>query len=59
MNQKLSEERASAVMNFLINNGLPSSRFSVIGFGETKPVANNATKEGRAENRRVEFILVK
>ncbi|WP_372756961.1 OmpA family protein [Mariniflexile sp.] len=58
-NQKLSEERASAVMNYLIEKGVSSSRLTSKGFGESKPMADNATKAGQAENRRVEINLVK
>lgn len=59
LNQKLSESRASAVMAFLISNGVASSRLKSTGFGESNPIANNATAAGRAENRRVEINLVK
>lgn len=58
-NQKLSESRASAVMAFLISNGVASSRLKSTGYGESNPIANNATAAGRAENRRVEINLVK
>src|SRR5690606_5592722 len=58
-NQKLSEERASAVMNYLIEHGIASSRLSSAGFGESKPIDSNKTAKGRANNRRVEVRLVK
>jgi outer membrane protein OmpA-like peptidoglycan-associated protein len=58
-NQRLSEERASAVMTFLIQKGIASKRLRSSGYGETKPVAGNETKVGRAKNRRVEINLVK
>lgn len=58
-NQKLSEERAYAVMNYLIENGVASSRLSAHGYGEDRPIASNNTGEGRRTNRRVEINLVK
>ncbi|HSA59015.1 MAG TPA: OmpA family protein [bacterium] len=56
-NQRLSEKRAQAVMQYLTNNGIPADRVTAVGMGETKPVADNVTKSGRAQNRRVEFHL--
>lgn len=58
-NQKLSEARANAVRDFLINEGIPGNRLTSIGFGEEKPIATNATKLGRKQNRRVEINLIK
>ena len=58
-NQKLSEERAAAVKNFLIENGIDASRLSSKGFGESMPVDSNKTSKGKANNRRVEVKLVK
>ena len=58
-NQKLSEDRAAAVKNYLIENGIAASRLTSAGFGETKPIDNNKTKAGKANNRRVEVKLVK
>lgn len=52
-NQKLSQRRADAVRFYLINNGIAESRLSAIGYGEDRPVANNGSKEGRRQNRRV------
>ncbi len=59
LNQKLSEERAAAVKNYLIENGIDASRLSSIGFGESMPIASNKTKAGKAQNRRVEVKLIK
>ena len=59
-NQKLSELRAQSVADYFIYKGdLSASRMSVAGWGETKPVVSNTTKEGRAKNRRVEIIILK
>ncbi|WP_284651151.1 OmpA family protein [Flavobacterium terrisoli] len=58
-NQTLSENRAAAVKNYLIENGVASSRLSSAGFGESKPIDTNKTKAGKANNRRVEVKLVK
>ena len=59
LNQKLSEERAAAVKNFLVENGIYASRLSSKGFGESAPVDSNKTAKGKANNRRVEVKLVK
>ena len=53
-NQKLSEDRAGAVKNYLIENGIDASRLSSAGFGESKPIDSNKTAKGKANNRRVE-----
>jgi len=58
-NHKLSHERASSVMNYLIEGGIAKSRLSAEGFGETKPIADNSTDAGRQQNRRVEINLMK
>jgi outer membrane protein OmpA-like peptidoglycan-associated protein len=57
-NQRLSEERAYSVMNYLIENGVASSRLSATGYGEDRPIADNNTNQGRRTNRRVEINLV-
>ena len=54
-NQKLSERRAKAVKNALINRGVNGRRMTTVGFGEAKPAESNETEEGRAFNRRVSF----
>jgi outer membrane protein OmpA-like peptidoglycan-associated protein len=59
LNQKLSQERASSVMNYLIENGVASSRLNAKGFGESNPIDSNKTAAGRANNRRVEINLNK
>lgn len=56
-NQTLSENRAKSVYNYLIGKGIAADRLRFKGFGETKPVASNDTDEGRAQNRRTEFIV--
>jgi len=58
-NQRLSEARANSVLNFLIDEGISSNRLSAIGYGEDKPIASNATRAGRQQNRRVEINLIK
>ena len=58
-NQTLSENRAAAVKNYLIEKGIASSRLTSAGFGESKPIDTNKTKAGKANNRRVEVKLVK
>lgn len=57
-NQKLSENRALAVSNYLISNGIDKSRISSRGYGHTRPVATNDTPEGRQQNRRIEFRVI-
>ncbi len=58
-NMVLSQKRADAVRDVLIRRGIEESRIKAIGFGLSKPVADNSTAEGRAKNRRTEFIIVK
>lgn len=57
-NQLLSEKRASSVRDFLLNQGIQSSRTRAVGYGERYPVASNDTAAGREQNRRVELTLV-
>jgi OOP family OmpA-OmpF porin len=56
-NQALSEQRAQAVVDYLVKAGLPASRFTAVGYGSTQPVAGNDTDEGKAQNRRIEFLV--
>lgn len=56
-NQKLSEERAAVVVEFLTSNGVDAARLTSVGFGETKPIESNDTAKGKASNRRVEVKL--
>jgi outer membrane protein OmpA-like peptidoglycan-associated protein len=58
-NQKLSENRATAVVNYLTDKGVAKSRLGMKGFGESKPAASNDTQSGREMNRRVEVLLTK
>lgn len=55
-NMKLSEERARVVMNTLVNMGISADRLTSRGWGESKPISNNASPEDMANNRRVEFV---
>lgn len=57
-NQKLSEQRATAVVDYLASKGIKRERTITIGAGENHPVADNATEAGRASNRRVELTLL-
>jgi OOP family OmpA-OmpF porin len=56
-NQSLSEKRAQAVADYLVKAGLPAGRFTAMGYGSTQPVAENDTDEGKAQNRRIEFVV--
>jgi outer membrane protein OmpA-like peptidoglycan-associated protein len=56
-NQALSQRRADAVRNYLIQNGYPSSQVQALGQGEGSPIAKNSSAEGRANNRRVEIVI--
>lgn len=55
-NQKLTEARAAAVFTALVKKGVDCKRLIAVGFGQTKPVAENSTPEGKAQNRRTEFF---
>jgi OmpA-OmpF porin, OOP family len=56
-NQALSEKRAQAVIDYLVKAGLPATRFTATGYGSTQPVAGNDTDEGKAQNRRIDFVV--
>ena len=57
-NQTLSEDRAGSVGNYLLGKNVNSARIETVGFGESNPIADNSTEEGRALNRRVELTLI-
>ncbi len=56
-NQALSEKRAQAVIDYLVKAGLTADRFTAVGYGSTQPVAGNDTDDGKAQNRRIEFLV--
>lgn len=56
-NQELSQARANTVRNYLISKGVAGTRMTAAGFGQTKPIADNATPDGRQRNRRIEFSV--
>jgi outer membrane protein OmpA-like peptidoglycan-associated protein len=56
LNQKLSEQRAQAIVAKLVEMGISANRLTAVGKGQSSPIADNGTDEGRAKNRRVEFI---
>jgi OmpA-OmpF porin, OOP family len=56
-NQALSEKRAQSVVDYLVKAGLPADRFAAVGYGSTQPIASNDTDEGKAQNRRIEFVV--
>jgi OmpA-OmpF porin, OOP family len=58
-NLKLSTDRAKSVLDYLVSKGIAANRISSNGYGKSKPVTENETEEGRAQNRRVEFTVVK
>ena len=55
-NQKLSEKRAQAIVDKLVEMGISRSRLTAVGKGQYSPIADNSTEEGRAKNRRVVFV---
>ena len=58
MNQKLSQDRAESVQQYMINAmRIPSYRLIATGYGETRPVASNETASGRQKNRRIDIVI--
>ena len=58
-NKQLSQKRAQSVHDFLVKNGIQSTRLSKEGFGSERPIADNATEEGQQKNRRIEFQIIR
>jgi OmpA-OmpF porin, OOP family len=56
-NQELSEKRAQAVADYLVKAGLPANRFTPVGYGSTQPIAGNDSDQGKAQNRRIDFVV--
>ncbi len=56
-NMKLSQDRAQAVVDYLVGQGLPEQNFKAVGYGTKQPIASNSNDRGRAQNRRIEFRL--
>jgi outer membrane protein OmpA-like peptidoglycan-associated protein len=57
-NLKLSDDRAKSVMKYLVDKGVDAGRLTAKGFGSQRPIADNATDEGKEKNRRVEFLII-
>lgn len=58
LNMKLSQDRADSVMRYLVERGVDANHLNAIGYGPDRPIETNDTKEGRAKNRRVEFVVL-
>lgn len=59
INRKLSKARAESCMKYIVSKGIKSNRLTAEGYGPDRPIADNATEEGREANRRVEFVITK
>lgn len=57
-NMKLSQARSESVLQYLVSKGIEASRLRAVGYGLRKPIADNNTKEGMSQNRRVEFVII-
>ncbi len=57
-NMRLSQRRAAAVLDYIVENGIDAERLTSVGYGETEPIDTNDTREGRTRNRRVEFVIL-
>jgi outer membrane protein OmpA-like peptidoglycan-associated protein len=57
-NQSISERRASSVVSWLSDKGIPRDRLTAVGYGEERPIVDNDTPENRARNRRIEFTAL-
>lgn len=58
VNSKLSQKRAESVKNFLVESGIENNKVAAVGYGNERPVSSNKTKEGRAQNRRVDVVIL-
>ncbi|MCF0222920.1 MAG: OmpA family protein [Fibrobacter sp.] len=58
LNQKLSEDRANSVRDYMISNGIASERLTAVGYGPNQPKADNSTEAGRKANRRIELVVI-
>lgn len=56
-NQRLSERRAASVLDYLVSSGVSPDQLGAMGFGDTRPIYDNNTPEGREKNRRIEFVV--
>jgi outer membrane protein OmpA-like peptidoglycan-associated protein len=59
MNQALSEQRAAAIVSYLVSRGIPAARLVARGNGSSAPIATNKTADGRAQNRRTDVLFIR